>query len=62
MFKFIRHYAEQMQDAELYPVIALVIFFLFFTGLLIYVLRMDKTIARIHSSIPLDADEITQTK
>lgn len=58
MFKFIRHTAEQIQGAELYPAISLVIFFLFFSGLLLYVATMDKKKTQLHSQIPLDQEDI----
>ena len=39
MFK---HYFERIENVEVWPVISLVIFFLFFAGLLIYVFMIDK--------------------
>ena len=32
MFKFIKQYAEKINNAEIYPMISLVIFFLFFVA------------------------------
>lgn len=57
MFKFIRQYAEQIQGAQLYPLISLVIFFLFFVLLLWYVTKMDKQRINTISSIPLESEE-----
>ena len=43
MFKFIKQYAEQMQNADIYPIISLFIFFTFFVVmLLVLVKRMKK--------------------
>jgi cytochrome c oxidase cbb3-type subunit IV len=57
MFKFIKQYAEKMDHAQIYPMISLVIFFLFFVGLLYYVKKMDKKKVNILSNIPLDITE-----
>ncbi|HNP54545.1 MAG TPA: CcoQ/FixQ family Cbb3-type cytochrome c oxidase assembly chaperone [Ferruginibacter sp.] len=56
MFKFIKQYAENMQGAEVYPIISLLIFFAFFIGLLYYVKNMDKKTTQQLSNIPLDQD------
>lgn len=51
--KFI-NYLQSITGISIFPMIALVIFTVFFTGMLIYVFTMDKrTVARI-SQIPLD--------
>jgi len=57
MFKFIKQYAEKMDHAQVYPMISLIIFFLFFVVLLIYVKKMDKTSIAVLSNIPLDEKE-----
>jgi cytochrome c oxidase cbb3-type subunit IV len=54
MFKFIKQYAEKMDHAQVYPMISLLIFFLFFVVLLVYVKRMDKGSTAALSKIPLD--------
>ncbi len=54
MFKFIKQYAEKINNAEVYPIISLVIFFLFFVALIWYVVKMDKTRVKILSGIPLE--------
>ncbi|HET9746454.1 MAG TPA: CcoQ/FixQ family Cbb3-type cytochrome c oxidase assembly chaperone [Chitinophagaceae bacterium] len=56
MFKFIKQYAESIDGINIYPIISLVIFFLFFVVLLYYVNRMDKTKTKEISRIPLDED------
>ena len=57
MFKFIKQYAEKMDHAQIYPMISLIIFFLFFVVLLVYVKKMDKTSVTALSNIPLDEKE-----
>jgi cbb3-type cytochrome oxidase subunit 3 len=57
MFKFIKQYAERIAHIEIYPLISLMIFLLFFIGLLVYVIRMDKRSVQVLSNIPLDTPE-----
>ena len=57
MFKFIKQYAEKMDHAQVYPMISLIIFFLFFIVLLLYVKNMDKNRITTLSNIPLDEKE-----
>lgn len=58
MFKFIKQYAEKLQDVQVYPLISLFIFLLFFIALLWYVKKMDKQIVKEISDIPLNAGEV----
>lgn len=63
MYKFIKQYTEKMDHAAIYPMISLLIFFLFFVVLLVLVNKMDKQKIADLSSIPLDTDDtITSTK
>lgn len=57
MFKFIRQYAEKINDAQVYPIISLIIFFLFFTVLLVLVIKMRKENVELLSKLPLDKEE-----
>ena len=57
MFKFIQQYAEKMTDVNIYPLISLVIFFLFFVILTVYVVKMDKKSVAMLSDIPLDGKD-----
>lgn len=57
MFKFIKQYAEKIDHAQVYPMISLIIFFLFFVALLWYVKKMDKASVTFLSNIPLDEKE-----
>ena len=54
MFKFIKDHIERMDHAQIYPMISLFIFFLFFVALLWYVKKMDKSKLEVLSGIPLD--------
>jgi hypothetical protein len=56
MFKFIKKYAESIDGINIYPIISLLIFFLFFVVLLYYVKRMDKNKVKEISRIPLEED------
>ncbi|MFN8245971.1 MAG: CcoQ/FixQ family Cbb3-type cytochrome c oxidase assembly chaperone [Ferruginibacter sp.] len=56
MFKFIKQYAETIQGAQVYPMISLLIFFIFFVVLLAYVRRMDKNRVNELSKIPFDQE------
>ncbi|HCY90721.1 MAG TPA: CcoQ/FixQ family Cbb3-type cytochrome c oxidase assembly chaperone [Chitinophagaceae bacterium] len=56
MFKFIKQYAETIDGAQVYPMISLLIFFIFFVVLLLYVKTMDKNRIKQISNIPLDQE------
>jgi len=58
MFRFVKQYAESIEGINIYPMISLVIFFLFFVALLYYVKKMDKSKAEEISRIPLDNETI----
>jgi cytochrome c oxidase cbb3-type subunit 4 len=57
MFKFIKKYAETIDNISIYPIISLVIFFIFFITLLYLVKKMDKKRVAELSHIPLDASD-----
>ena len=54
MFKFIRQYAEKMDHISIYPIISLLIFFIFFVVLLVYVFKLDKNSIQEISRLPLN--------
>lgn len=57
MLKFVKHHMETIAGIEVFPLISLIIFFVFFLGLFIYVLRSNgKKIDEI-SRIPLDIND-----
>jgi cytochrome c oxidase cbb3-type subunit 4 len=54
MFKFIKQYVETIGGIDIYPVISLLIFVLFFIGVLWYVRKMDKHKVDEIKNLPLD--------
>jgi len=54
MFKFIKQYAETIRGIDIYPLISLFIFLLFFIAVLWYVKKMDKAKVEEMSNLPLD--------
>jgi hypothetical protein len=61
MFKFIKQYAEKIDHAQIYPMISLVIFFLFFVVLLVLVKKMGKERSKELSNIPFDKEELSNS-
>ena len=62
MLRFIKHNLTSIDSIEIYPIISLLIFVIFFALVIFYVLRMKP--ARIHElgSSPLDdSDETIET-
>lgn len=57
MFKFIKQYAETIRGIDIYPIISLFIFLLFFIAVLWYVKKMDKRKVEEMSKLPLDRNE-----
>jgi hypothetical protein len=54
--KFI-HYLETIAGIDIYPLISLIIFFVFFTLLLVYVYKADHSYILKLKNIPLDEAE-----
>jgi cbb3-type cytochrome oxidase subunit 3 len=48
---------ETMMGIEIFPMMALLIFFLFFVGLIIWVVRTKKEYITTHEQIPLNNDD-----
>jgi cytochrome c oxidase cbb3-type subunit 3 len=48
---------ETIVGIEIFPLISLVIFFVFFVGLTIYVIKADKKLIDKIANIPLDSNE-----
>ena len=61
MFKFIRQYAEKMENIAVYPIISLLVFFIFFIVLLYLVIRMDKKSVQLLSNLPFNEEPTNQT-
>ncbi len=54
--KFI-NYLSDIVNVEIYPMISLIIFVLFFVGLVIYVIKSDKNYIQKMSDMPLDNND-----
>ena len=54
MFKFIKGHLETITGIEIYPMISLLIFFIFFVVLFYWVLTAKKEYITTVSNIPLD--------
>lgn len=57
MLKFIKHHMETITGIEVYPLISLIIFVVFFVGLFIWVIKADKKEMDELSQIPLDTNQ-----
>lgn len=57
MLKFIKHHMSTIDGIDIYPIISLAIFTLFFAGLIIYVFRSDKKLIDTVSRYPLSDDD-----
>jgi len=54
MLKFIKHHMTSIEGIEIYPIISLLIFAIFFTALIIWVIKTDKKVIKEISKYPLD--------
>jgi cytochrome c oxidase cbb3-type subunit IV len=61
MYKFIKQYAETMNNANIYPMISLFIFLIFFIVLLVLVKKMGKETVTQLSNLPFDEEEINNS-
>lgn len=55
--RYIKHYLTSITGVEIYPLISLMIFFLFFCGLTLYVIKMKKIHADYMAARPIDGAE-----
>lgn len=60
MLKFIKGNLENIDNVQIYPLISLLIFFIFFAGLLYWVITAKKEHITEVSNIPLEDDTINQ--
>lgn len=56
MFKFIKQYAETIDNVNVYPLFSLLIFLVFFVVLLYLVIKMDKKRVDELSNIPFEKE------
>lgn len=54
MLKYIKGHMESIVGIEIFPVISFIIFFLFFLGLIWWVVKLDKKNVSELSALPLD--------
>lgn len=65
MLKFIKHHMTSIIGIEIYPIIAFVLFFIFFLGMLWYVLTMQRERISHMEHMPLvgsDTDNIPESR
>ncbi|GAB4166945.1 MAG: hypothetical protein Tsb0033_28970 [Winogradskyella sp.] len=60
MLKFVKHHMESITGIEIYPLISLLIFFLFFVALFFWVITAKKEYITTVSNIPLDNQNDSQ--
>ncbi len=54
MLKFVKNHMESITGVEVYPIISLLIFFIFFVALFWWVVTAKKDYIKTVSNIPLD--------
>jgi len=54
MLKFIKHHMESIIGIEIYPLISFIIFFIFFTGLFVWVAYLKKEEVTQLSQLPFN--------
>lgn len=59
MIKFIKGHMENIDGIEIYPIVSLLIFFIFFAGLFWWVFTAKKEHIKEVSQIPLDNENET---
>lgn len=62
MFEQIKHNMETISGVEIYPILSLLIFFLFFVGLGIWVFSYKKDKIKEMSNIPLEEGQVIISK
>jgi cytochrome c oxidase cbb3-type subunit IV len=61
MFKFIKQYAETIDNINIYPIVSLFIFLVFFVVLLVWVKKMRKEEVNEMANIPFQKEELTNS-
>ncbi|HEX5668718.1 MAG TPA: hypothetical protein VFX73_07930 [Chitinophagaceae bacterium] len=60
MLKFIRNHADKIENINIFPMIGLMIFVVFFILMLVYVKKMSRDDLNELSNLPLDLQEPNQ--
>lgn len=58
----IREALSNITGVELFSIIPLILFIVIFAGVLVWVSRLDQTLVKKWSRIPLDPDSVNQVK
>ncbi|MBX3044599.1 MAG: hypothetical protein KIT33_10205 [Candidatus Kapabacteria bacterium] len=53
-----RNIFSQLQGIEIYPIITMLFFFIFFVSVLFMVFRLDKKFVSYMGNLPLESDEL----
>ena len=56
MLKYVKHHMDSILNIEIFPLISLIIFFAFFTGLTIWTIGVKKKYVDDMSHLPLDSN------
>jgi len=59
MFK---HYFEIIEGIDIYPVVSLLVFFVFFIGVAIFIIFVDKSYLKKMESLPLENEKPESNK
>lgn len=51
------NYLESIEGVGIYPIISLLVFFMFFVVMIVWLMRVDKSYIKKMSSMPLDNEE-----
>ncbi|GLB53262.1 hypothetical protein NBRC110019_23020 [Neptunitalea chrysea] len=60
MLRYVKHHLDTIADVDIYPIISLLIFFIFFTMIIVKAYTKKKEEINEISALPLD-DELTTT-
>lgn len=58
----IRNYLQSIEGVEIYPLISLVVFVLFFVIMFIWIIRVDKNYIKEMEELPLDLEKNSDLK
>ena len=60
MSKILKQYADRVNGIEIYPIFSMLLFILFFAGVLYFVSRMGRDTVEEMSQLPLDGSKKEQ--
>lgn len=56
MIRFAKHYFDGIDGIEIYPIIALLLFFMVFVTMVFIVIKIPRKSIELNSEIPLDSE------